>query len=51
MEENRKFWNEEVETLSSQDMKALQWKRLKKQLQYNFDNSVFYREEKFQKIA
>jgi len=51
MEENRKFWNEDVETLSPQDMKALQWKRLKKQLRYNFDNSLYYREEKFQKAG
>ena len=46
---DRQFWNEEVETLSPQDMKALQWKLLKKQLRYNFDNSIYYREEKFQK--
>ena len=32
-------------------MKAFQWKRLKKQLQYNFENSVYYREEKFQKVG
>jgi phenylacetate-CoA ligase len=51
MEENCKFWNEDVETLSPQDMKALQWKRLKKQLHYNFDNSAYYREEKFQKVG
>ena len=51
MKENRKFWNEDVETLSPQDMKALQWKRLKKQLRYNFDNSVYYHEEKFQKAG
>jgi phenylacetate-CoA ligase len=51
MEENRKFWNEDVETLSPQDMKALQWNRLKKQLHYNFNNSVYYREEKFHKAG
>ncbi len=51
MEAKRKFWNEDVETLSAQDMKALQWKRLKKQLRYNFDNSIYYREEKFQKAG
>ena len=51
MDQNRKFWNEEVETLSPQEMKALQWKRLKKQLRYNFDNSIYYREEKFQKAG
>jgi len=51
MIKDRQFWNEDVETLSAEDMKALQWKRLKKQLQYNFDNSIYYREEKFQKAG
>lgn len=51
MNKDRQFWNEAVETLSPQKMKALQWKRLKKQLRYNFDNSVYYREEKFQKAG
>jgi phenylacetate-coenzyme A ligase PaaK-like adenylate-forming protein len=49
MKKNRQFWNEAVETLSPQEIKALQWKRLKKQLRYNFENSVYYREQKFQK--
>jgi phenylacetate-CoA ligase len=51
MQENRQFWNEDVETLSREDMQALQWRRLKKQLRYNFENSVYYREEKFQKAG
>jgi phenylacetate-CoA ligase len=51
MKKDQPFWNEHVETLSAQDMKALQWNRLKKQLRYNFDNSVYYREEKFQKVG
>ncbi len=51
MQENRQFWNEDVETLSPEDMQALQWRRLKKQLRYNFENSVYYREEKFQKAG
>jgi phenylacetate-CoA ligase len=51
MQENRQFWNEDVETLSPQEMEALQWKRLKKQLRYNFDHSIYYREEKFQKAG
>ncbi len=51
MNNNRKFWNEAVETLSGEEMKALQWKRLKKQLRYNYDHSIYYREEKFQKTG
>ena len=51
MNKDRQFWNEDVETMSPEDMKALQWKRLKKQLRYNFDNSVYYREEKFEKAG
>ena len=51
METNRKFWNEAVETLSAEQMQALQWRRLKEQLQYNFDHSIYYREEKFQKAG
>ena len=51
MQADRQFWNEDVETLSPEGMQALQWRRLKKQLQYNFENSVYYREEKFQKAG
>ncbi len=51
MNKDRRFWNEAVETLSPQKMKVLQWNRLKGQLQYNFDNSVYYREKKFQKAG
>jgi phenylacetate-CoA ligase len=51
MEENRKYWNEAVETLSAEQMKTLQWARLKEQLQYNYDYSIYYREEKFQKAG
>jgi len=51
MNKDRQFWNEDVETMSLEDMKALQWKRLKKQLRYNFDNSIYYREEKFCKAG
>ena len=46
MNKDRKFWNEAVETLSAEQMKALQWRRLKEQLQYNYDYSIYYREEK-----
>ena len=43
------FWNEAIETLPPKEIKALQWKHLKKQLQYNYDHSEYYREEKFHK--
>lgn len=51
MRKERLFWNEEIETLPPEEMKALQWKRLKKQLAYNYENSVYYREEKFGKAG
>ena len=49
MNNEKKFWNEAVETLPPDELNALQWKRLKAQLQYNYDNSEFYREQKFHK--
>jgi len=51
MKDDRKFWNEEIETLPPDEMKALQWRRLKRQLEYNYKNSVYYREEKFHKVG
>jgi phenylacetate-CoA ligase len=51
MEENRQFWNPAIETLPPDELKSLQWRRLKAQLQYNYDNSVYYREEKFHKAG
>jgi len=51
MNNEKKFWNEAIETLPPDELKALQWQRLKEQLQYNYDNSEFYREEKFHKAG
>ena len=51
MSNDRKYWNEEIETLSQDQLKTLQWRRLKEQPQYNFDHSIYYREEKFQKAG
>jgi len=51
MSKDRQFWNERIETLPPEEMRALQWGRLKKQLQYNYDNSEYYREEKFHKVG
>jgi phenylacetate-CoA ligase len=51
MNKRSQFWNEKIETLPSDEMKALQWKRLKKQLRYNYENSTYYRNEKFHKVG
>jgi phenylacetate-CoA ligase len=51
MSKRSQFWNEKIETLPSDEMKAIQWKRLKKQLRYNYENSTYYREEKFHKVG
>ncbi|RLB89503.1 MAG: phenylacetate--CoA ligase family protein [Deltaproteobacteria bacterium] len=39
----RKLWNEKIETLSRDEIQALQLKRLKKQVAYNYHQSPFYR--------
>lgn len=51
MNNEKKFWNEAIETMPAEKMKDLQWKRLKKQLKYNYQNSIYYREEKFKKVG
>ncbi|MFH1114010.1 MAG: AMP-binding protein [Pseudomonadota bacterium] len=39
----RKVWNERIETMSRDEMRALQLERLKRQCAYNYDNSEFFR--------
>jgi phenylacetate-CoA ligase len=51
MKKNRLFWNPAIETLPPDELKSLQWRRLKQQLQYNYDHSAYYREEKFHKAG
>lgn len=41
----RKLWNAKIEALSEEEMRALQWRRLKKQLKYDYENSIYYREK------
>ena len=41
--QERKLWNEKIETMCEEEMRALQWERLKKQLQYDYENSIYYR--------
>lgn len=39
----RRLWNERIETMSRDAMRALQLERLRKQVAYNYENSEFYR--------
>jgi phenylacetate-CoA ligase len=41
----RKFWNEAIETLSREEMRELQWKKLRKQMRYIYYYSEFYRKQ------
>ena len=46
----RKLWNEKIEAMSEDEMRALQWRRLKKQLKYDYENSIYY-QEKFKGVG
>lgn len=48
--DERKLWNEKIETLPRDEIKALQLERLKKQVAYNYENSPFYR-SKFEAVG
>lgn len=50
MKKDQLYWNPVIETLSADEMQDLQWRRLKKQLHYNYNHSEYYREEKFHKV-
>ena len=45
MDDNRKYWNERMETLSSDECNAVQEKALLKELDYVWNNSSFYQEK------
>ncbi len=42
---SQELWNPDMETLGVEALRSLQWKRLKPQLDYNFENSRFFREK------
>ncbi len=48
--QGRRLWNEKIETMSEEELRALQWKRLKRQLQYDYDRSITYH-EKFKQVG
>lgn len=39
----RKFWNEAAETMPRDEVKELQWKKLKKQMRYIYDSSPYFK--------
>ncbi len=39
----RRLWNEKIETMPQDKMRDFQWKRLKGQLRYNYEHSIYYR--------
>jgi len=42
---DKKFWNEEMETLPLEEIRRIQFEKLKKQMKYIYENSEFYREK------
>jgi len=44
MDPNREFWNPRIELMSRDELKAVQFNKLKKQLKYNYKNSLFYKQ-------
>lgn len=45
MTQNKKYWNEEMETLSPEMFSSIHEERLMKQLDYVWKNSVLYQEK------
>jgi phenylacetate-CoA ligase len=39
----RRFWNETAETMRRDELKKLQWKKLKKQMRYIYDSSSYFK--------
>ena len=46
----RRFWNEQIETIPKDELRELQWKKLKKEIRYVYYNSELYR-NKFREIG
>jgi phenylacetate-coenzyme A ligase PaaK-like adenylate-forming protein len=44
LDPNREFWNPKIELMSRDEIRDLQFKKLKKQLKYNCRKSPFYKE-------
>jgi len=48
--QERKLWNEKIEMMPEEEIRKLQLERLKKQLKYDYDHSIYYR-EKFKEVG
>lgn len=46
----RRLWNEPIESMSRDEMRALQWRRLREQMRYNYERSPVHR-AKFEQIG
>ena len=44
LDPDRKYWNPKIELMSREELRALQLKKLKKQLKYEYENSIFYKD-------
>jgi phenylacetate-CoA ligase len=42
---NGKYWNEKIETMPAKELKQYQLKKLKEQVKYCYENSIFYRKK------
>ena len=45
LDPNRKFWNPERETMSRDQLRDHQFKEMQKQVKYNYENGLFYKEK------
>ena len=46
----RKFWNAAAETMTRDELKELQWKKLRKQMRYIYNNSSYF-QDRFDEIG
>ncbi|MBI4495475.1 MAG: phenylacetate--CoA ligase family protein [Deltaproteobacteria bacterium] len=44
LDASREFWNPEIELMPRSELRELQLRKLKRQLKYNYENSIFYKE-------
>src|SRR4030042_4109441 len=45
LDSNRKFWNREKELISREELRKIQFAKLKNQLRYEYENSIFYKKQ------
>lgn len=45
LDSNRKFWNREKELISREELRKIQFAKLKNQLRYEYENSIFFKKQ------